>query len=152
MRLTQHFTLEELTASQVAARNGLENEPDEETLWRLRRLAAYLERVREALHSHPIIVTSGYRSPEVNRLVGGSPRSAHMRGLAADIIAPTFGTPLQVAERIVEELLPFDQLIHEYGGWVHFAIGGGSEDTWRREMLTKCRGKPYQRGLHPCSS
>ena len=150
MRLTSHFTLEEFTASQVAARHGISNSPDETQLANLRRLAEFLEGVRFALGNRPIIITSGFRSFEVNRIVGGSPKSAHMRGLAADFICPSFGSPLDVARRIVEAGVPFDQLIHEYGRWVHYGIADGDPDYWRHETLTACRATGYMPGLRPC--
>ena len=122
MNLSTHFALEELTHSEWAARAGISNDPGEVELANLKRIAAAMEIVRYTLGC-PITVTSGYRCPEVNRHVGGSPTSMHLQGLACDFIAPSFGTPYQIARKMLGvEALQFDQLIHEYGRWVHLGL------------------------------
>lgn len=120
-RLSAHFTLAELTVSQAAARKGLDNTPPIEVMPALRLLALGLEGIRILLGA-PIIVNSGYRSPAVNAAVGGSPTSQHMRGEAADIICPGFGSPRAVATRIVEAGIDYDQCIVEFGAWVHVSF------------------------------
>ena len=134
MNLTQHFTLEEMTASQTAARMGLSNEPSDAQQAALKKTAELLEVVRAALGSKPMTITSGYRSPEVNQAVGGVGHSAHMDGMAADFICPSFGTPLEICRALAsrQPALEFDQLIHEYGQWVHIAWG----NPQRRQVLT----------------
>lgn len=133
MNLTPHFTLEELVHSSEAVRRGLKNDPPPEVLPRLGRLAQLLERVRMVL-GVPVVVSSGYRSPAVNRAVGGSSKSAHMEGRASDFIAPGFGTPQEVAKHIRDSGIAFDQLIYE-GTWVHIAIPPDGE-TPRMQVLT----------------
>jgi len=130
MKLTDHFTLEELTLSQTAERHGISNAPDDEALANLRELALLLEDIRHMVKV-PVIVSSGYRSPEVNSLVGGAPNSAHLYGRAADIIAPPF-TPYDLAERIAVSSLQFDKLILEFGRWIHIQIA----DNPRRLVLS----------------
>jgi len=148
MNLSTHFTLAELTVSEAAARHGVDNTPDERALRNLERLAELLEQVR-ALLGVPILVSSGYRSPVVNHLVGGSDSSAHMRGLACDFIAPKFGPPLEVCREIVRSGIMFDQLIHEFGRWTHIGL---SETSPRRQLLTICgKARGYQSGIWPCS-
>lgn len=120
MNLSPHFTLEELTVSQAAARAGLDNTPPPEMVDALRRTAQLLEQVR-ALLGKPILVSSGYRAPQVNRAVGGAANSAHMLGCAADFSCPAFGSPLEVAREIAQSDIVFDQLIHEFRAWVHIA-------------------------------
>lgn len=133
MNLSPHFTLEELTLSQTAARLGLDNTPDVRVLDNLYRLAATLEEVRNAVGG-PILVSSGYRSPEVNAaLPGASPTSAHMDGLAADITAPGL-TPKKLAQVIVDSGIYYDQLISEFS-WVHLGLAHKLV-TPRRELLT----------------
>lgn len=129
-QLTTHFSLEELTASEIALRKGLDNTPDAETVENLRLLAGALEDVRRLL-SAPLIINSAYRSPKVNSALGGSviPPSAHMRGYAADFTAPQFGTPIEICRAIRDSGIKFDQLIAE-GEWVHFAI-----DPRMRQMV-----------------
>ena len=123
MKLTSHFALSELTASTTALRLGLDNTPAQELLPRLIMLAEMLERIRSAIGC-PIIVTSGYRSPRVNIAVGGVTSSDHTQGHAADIIAPQFGTPEQLARLLAPlvSTLGIGQLILEGikgKRWVH---------------------------------
>ena len=122
MNLTQHFTLAELTHSQTAARTpGLDNTPPPAIIPALIRTAEGLEHLRNLLRA-PILISSGYRSPAVNRAVGGSATSQHMRGEAADITAPAYGTPLTLMQRIAKSNLDYDQCILEFGSWVHISF------------------------------
>ena len=130
--LTQHFTLDELVASQTAVRFGLDNTPPPGVVSNLKMLAVVLEQVRELL-GVAVLVSSGYRSERVNVAVGGKPNSRHSLGLAADFTAPQYGTPLEVAQRISASSILFDQLIHEFGSWVHISI---ALERPRLELLT----------------
>lgn len=121
-KLSEHFTLEEFVISQTAARRGIDNTPSPAIIHNLRRTAAAMERVRKLLGDKPIRVSSGYRCPALNAAVGGSESSAHMQGLAADFTCPGFGTVFQVAMAIADSNIEFDQVIHEYGTWVHFGL------------------------------
>ena len=123
MQLTPHFSLAELTASSTARRLGLDNTPPPELMPRLVLTAEMLERIRSTLGA-PVVVTSGYRGRAVNQAVGGVTSSDHTQGHAADIVAPAYGTPLQIA-RALAPLVPvlgIGQLIYEQFGassWVH---------------------------------
>jgi len=130
MNLSEHFTLEELVLSQTAARENIDNTPSAAIVENLKVLAAGLEKVR-ALVGHPIIVSSGYRCPALNRAVRGAVNSQHMDGAAADILCPGFGTPLQVCRAIEASPILFDQMIYEYG-WCHISFSGAVG----RRMLT----------------
>jgi zinc D-Ala-D-Ala carboxypeptidase len=134
MMLSRYFSLSEMTVSQEAARRGLDNNPPPEILENLKRTAGDLDSVREAIGC-AIHVSSGYRSPQVNQAVGGAKHSAHLTGLAVDFIAPKFGTPLELAKFIERMPLEFDQLIHEYGRWVHLGFAGKGK-VGRRQLLT----------------
>jgi zinc D-Ala-D-Ala carboxypeptidase len=145
MNLSEHFTLEELTASDTAARFGLDNTPSPSAVQNLHILAEKLEEVRRVL-GHPIIVSSGFRSPAVNRKIGSKDASAHVLGLAADFICPGFGSPLEVAEELAAHGVKVDQLIHEYGRWVHIGLRPANTD-WRGQLLTIDRSGTHT-GLH----
>ena len=135
MKLTEHFSLEEFTQSQTAARAGLGNEPNTiELRDNILRVAHLLERIRTLLGA-PIIITSGYRAPRVNQLVGGAVNSAHMQGLAADFVAPQSGTPYNVCRAIALNVreLDIDQLIYEFTSWVHVGLNAGPA---RHQVLT----------------
>lgn len=143
MKLTEHFTLAELTRSGAAAQHRLNNTPNNEELANLRRLARTLEAVRALLGHRPIVITSGFRSGAVNRAVGGVSTSAHRLGLAADFVCPTFGTPLEVCRAIAVSRIRFDQIIHEQSRWIHLGL---SDMPARRQLLT-FDGRSYQSGL-----
>jgi hypothetical protein len=144
MNLSEHFTIEELVASQLAARHRIDNRPGPAELANLHRVASVLEEVR-VLVGGPVLVSSGYRSPAVNAAVGGAKSSAHLQGLAADINVPGF-TPRALAQRIRDSDIQFDQLIYE-GTWVHIGLAAGA---LRREVLTATfapGGVRYSQGL-----
>lgn len=140
MKLTEHFTLDELIFSEFAARRGIDNQPSGAVLESLRMLANGLERVRAVLNV-PIHISSGYRCGPLNLAIGGARNSAHVTGFAADFIAPKFGSPLEVCKQIAASAIDFDQLIHEGGRWVHISFA----PTMRREVLTATfvNGRPH---------
>lgn len=123
MKLTAHFTLAELTASTKAAQLGLDNTPPHELMPRLVLTAEMLERIRSTL-GVPVVVTSGYRGTALNKAVGGVTSSDHTQGHAADIVAPGYGTPYQIARMLAPLIstLSIGQLILEGvkgKQWVH---------------------------------
>ena len=133
MQLSEHFTLEELTVSEAAARQGLSNEPTGGALENLKRLAEFLEDVR-ALVGKPIRINSAYRSPEVNAAVGGSKTSQHCFGCAADIRVPGM-TPDEVVRLITDSDLEYDQCIREFDSWTHVSIPNKAEAKPRKMAL-----------------
>lgn len=130
--MTEHFSLDELTASQEATRHGINNKPSEKVLENLRMLATLLEQVRELLGGNSIRISSGYRSLALNRHIGSNDTSAHIFGYAADFTCPSFGTPLEVAKKIAGSNLKFDQLICEGNAWIHISC----DPKNRRQLLT----------------
>lgn len=119
----KYFTIAELTKT---THKGIDNTPDEVQRANLVRLVEnVLDPLREA-YGRPIIVTSGYRSPKLNKAVGGATTSQHMLGQAADIRTKE-DTPEEnkkLFDLIVKLKLPFDQVINEYGyNWVHVSYG-----------------------------
>src|SRR5207249_1456445 len=135
MMLSAHFSLEELTASEVAVRARISNQPPPEVMSNLMQLAQGLELVRTALGNNAVHITSGYRSPRLNQMVGGSTHSMHMQGLAADVLCPGFGPPLEVCRAIAESGVPVDQIIHEFAHWCHVAFPPPGQNA-RHEVLT----------------
>lgn len=122
MQLSEHFSFEELIASDIAERHGIDNTPPISLDMNLRHLAEGLEAVRTLLGNHPIHINSGYRCAELNKLVGGQPRSAHLLGLAADFICPGFGSPRKVCQAIMASHLGYEQVILEFSAWTHIAF------------------------------
>jgi len=139
VNLSQHFSLQELTASEYAIRHGLDNHPtDPDVLDNLHTLAAGLEGVRSLL-GEPVYVSSGYRSGKVNSGIGGSKASSHMEGLAADFTCPAFGTPREICECLNEnkERIGFEQLILEFDSWCHIAFPPIGESPAKLTMTAK---------------
>ena len=131
MRLTPNFSLEQLYYSETAEREHIDNTPGADIVDNLRLLAAGLERVRE-LTGYPLEISSGYRSPELNRRVGGAKTSQHTLGLAADFTCAEFGPPVDIIKAIRDAGIVFDQCILEYAKWVHISFS----KTPRGKVLT----------------
>ena len=131
----KYFTIQELTASATAKRKGIDNTPDVKAVASLTALVAnVLDPLREA-YGKPIVVTSGYRCPKLNRAVGGVARSQHTKGEAADIrtLSNRRWENDQLFKLIVKLKLPFDQLIDEHGySWIHVSYSEGKN---RRQVL-----------------
>jgi hypothetical protein len=128
MNLSEHFTLEELTFTN---HREYDNTPNQVQIDNLTRLAEFLEKVRYTLYDRPIIIDSGFRSPEVNHAVGSTSVSQHLKGCAADIRVPDM-TPAEVVKAIYDADLPYDQLILELG-WTHISIPN-TDDMMPRNM------------------
>ena len=122
MRLSPHFTLAELTASQTATRHGIDNTPTGRALENLKTTARNMERVRAILGNVPIHVSSGFRCLELNRRIGSKDGSDHPKGLAVDFRALGLTVP-QTVSILDKSDLAFDQLINEFGRWVHIGFG-----------------------------
>ena len=118
MNLSPHFTLEELT---VTDHRSLDNTPNAGEIENLRRLALFLEKVREVLGGKPVMVNSAFRSKAVNDAVGSKDTSQHRLGLAADFRVPGM-SPQEVVGAIVDSGIPYDQVIKEYDSWTHISI------------------------------
>jgi hypothetical protein len=127
MHISKNFTLEEFTESKTADELDIENNPSPEAKLNLAMLCKnVLEPLREAVNV-PIVITSGYRSRELNKAVGGVPDSQHTKGQAADIIVP--GYNLKDAFNFIRENLVFDQAIYEeglHGDWIHVSYKHGA--------------------------
>lgn len=153
MNLSPHFTLAELTGSETAARANINNDPPLDVVANLKRTAAGLERVRVLLNANAIHVTSGYRSEALERVICAGAYKAwcqrkglpigkiswnqyfdakdHPKGNAADIKAPGFGPPDRVMQAIFNSEIEYDQLILEFGQWVHISFS----DRPRKQAL-----------------
>ena len=132
--LSPHFTLEEMTASDVALRLGIDNSPGEVAIGNLRRLTlGYLEVARG--HIGAIITTSGYRCPALNEQIHGSKTSAHMDGRAHDGRAQNLPLHAYMEWWVGLSGLPYDQCIYEFGGWVHIGIARAGEAPRRENLM-----------------
>ena len=135
-RLSEHFTLAELTVSQTAARKGILNVPGPREV---AALEALCKNVLEPVRAHfdaPVIVSSGYRSLRLNTAISGSASSQHCKGEAADFTVRGHSN-IEVC-RWMEANLNYDQLIYEFGesGWIHCSW---SEHRMRNMELSAVR-------------
>lgn len=148
-KLTKNFTLEEMTRSQTASRKGLDNTAPPKVIGALKTLC---EKVLQPIADHfqrPVHVSSGYRSPAVNKAAGGAKTSQHIQGEAADFTVPGVSN-IELAQWIMRNL-NYDQLIYEFGesGWIHVSYRDG---RLRNQELSAKRVKgstKYVPGLVP---
>ena len=141
MKLSSNFSLKELTASQTAERNGINNNPNEDQIDKLKLLCEnVLQKVRDH-YSKVVTVSSGYRSPELCVAIGSSQNSQHAKGEAADF--EIFGLSNAELCKWIADNLEFDQMILEYhkldepnSGWIHCSYK--SEDN-RKQILRAYR-------------
>lgn len=117
--LAKNITLEELVRSQTAVRRGIDNTPPDEVKDNLAKLALALQVIR-SYYDSPVIISSGYRCQGLNDIIGGSKNSHHMLGLAADFTVQ--GIANEIVMEDIQKLILFDQLIDEFGSWIHLSI------------------------------
>ncbi|MEN9589042.1 MAG: hypothetical protein RLZZ481_828 [Pseudomonadota bacterium] len=120
-QLSPNFTLEELTRSDLASRKGWDNSPNAQEIDNLKRLAAFLERVREVLGNKIVTVNSGYRAKVLNDALGSKDTSQHRFGCAADIRVSGM-SPDEVCRKIIAAGLDYDQIIREFDSWTHISV------------------------------
>jgi hypothetical protein len=155
MQLSKHLQLGEITRSDAAKRNGISNMPTAEHIENFKLLA---EKVFEPIREHfnvPILISSGYRSKELNALIGGSSTSQHSTGEAIDIDmdGSSTGVTNKMVFDYIKDNLEFDQLIFEFGikenpDWVHVSYESNGKQRKQVLRATKVNGKtiyePYK--------
>ena len=140
-KLTEHFTLEELT---ITDHREFDNTPNDAEKANLERLALFLEQVKEVLGGKPIMVNSAFRCKQVNDAVGSKDTSQHRIGCAADIRVPSM-TPDQVVKAVIASGIGYDQLIREFDRWTHISVPNTAGSDPRRQSLIidKSGTRPY---------
>lgn len=129
MKKIKYFKLAEFINSATAKRLGIDNTPTFEVVDNLNRLADYLDGIRAKL-GKPILVSSGYRCPMLNKAVGGVVNSQHLKGLAADVVC----ADMESLENVIREIGGYDQLIKEHRK--------GSTSFWYHVSVCSRNGKP----------
>lgn len=156
MNLSTNFTLEEMTRSATALRNGIDNTPTPALIENGKRLCnMLLEPARAALSKAygcevSMHTDSGYRCAKLNKAANGSDTSSHMQFLAADIIpALPNGVTLREAFDLLrnDPLLPYDQLIYEFGEWIHFGMAGFGKPCRRQALIATKVKRPLGLGF-----
>jgi uncharacterized protein YcbK (DUF882 family) len=140
-KLTEHFTLEELTHTD---HREFDNTPNDAEKANLERLALFLEQVKEVLGGKPIMVNSAFRCKQVNDAVGSKDSSQHRIGCAADIRVPNM-TPDEVVKAVIASGIGYDQVIREFDRWTHISVPNIAGDNPRRQSLIidKSGTRPY---------
>lgn len=129
MKKIKYFSLSEFLNSATAKRLRIDNTPSFEVVDNLNRLADYLDVIREKV-GKPILISSGFRCPVLNKAVGGVANSQHLKGLAADLIC----SDMESLEKVLRETGGFDQLIKEHRK--------GSTSFWFHISVCSRNGKP----------
>lgn len=128
----KYFTIEELCASNTAKLKKINNEPNKEII---NNLTSLIEKILDPLreeYKNPIIINSGYRCPQLNKLVGGAKTSQHITGLAADVTVGNKNQNKKLFELAIKMDLPYDQIIDESNfSWVHISYS----DNPRKQIL-----------------
>ena len=140
-KLTEHFTLEELTHTD---HREFDNIPNEAETANLERLALFLEEVREMLGKKAITVNSAFRCKQVNDAVGSKDTSQHRIGCAADIRVAGM-TPDEVVKAVIASGIGYDQVIREFDRWTHISVPNTAGGNPRRQSLIidKAGTRPY---------
>jgi hypothetical protein len=131
VNLSPHFTLEELTHTD---HREFDNTPNDAEKNNLKRLAEFLEQVKDVLGGKPIMVNSAFRCKQVNDAVGSKDTSQHRIGCAADIRVPGM-TPDEVVKAVIASGIGYDQIIREFDRWTHISVPNTITDTPRRQAL-----------------
>ena len=125
--MAKYFTVAEMLKSETADKNKIQNTPSVEIEQNIEKLLEVLDDLRE-FYGKPIKITSGFRCSELNKLVGGTPTSAHVIGYAADL-QPVQGSFENFKASVIDWLdksgVKFDQCILERNKstqWVHFGL------------------------------
>jgi zinc D-Ala-D-Ala carboxypeptidase len=149
--VSAHFSLEEVTHSQTAARLGINNDLPVELLPSVKKAALGMELVRKALNGNAVIVSSWYRCEALEKSICAAAykqwclkhgkydnttswaeyfnTKAHPKGFAIDFTCPTAGTPEQIIRVLLKANIPFQQIIYEYSSWVHISFNGEAKQA-----------------------
>lgn len=155
MKLSEHLELAEMLRSESAKRLGLKNTPTPEHLEAMKLLAEHIFEPIRANFRCPILISSGYRSAELNKHIkGSSMTSQHSKGEAIDIDMDNtqYGVSNSDIFNFIKTKLPFDQLIWEYGDnenpdWVHVSYSAKGKQRGEILKCTRISGKPHYEKL-----
>lgn len=138
LNFAPNWPLSRLIHSDTAKAKGIDNTPPDALMENLARLSRALATIESALKERfpgaKIWIESGYRCPTLNKALGGSSTSSHMEGSAADI--KFSGCTITELAQVIKDSVPyFDQIISEFGRWVHLGVRVGEKGR-RNQLLT----------------
>ena len=152
MQLSANFTLDEMTKSQTATRLSINNQPTKEEIENMRQLCVHILQPVRSFFAKPIIISSGYRSPELSEKIGSSSKSQHCKGMAADI--EIMGVSNKELADWIHRSCNYDQLILEFhdmeepnSGWVHVSYQG---EECRFQYLRAFKDENLKTRYIPC--
>lgn len=146
MQLSQNLSLTEMIASESAKRRGISNQPTAEHIENMKVLAQHIFQPIREHFGKPIHVSSGYRSKDLNKAIGGSQTSQHSRGQAIDIDMDGSDISNRDVFMFIKDNLEFDQLIWEFGtkgnpDWVHVSYNPKANQRKQVLIAKKYAGK-----------
>jgi len=138
-KMSDHFTLGEFIISQTATRLNIINYPTDKQYQSIQSLCVnVLEPIRSNFGS--IIISSGLRADKLNTAIGGSKTSQHCFGEAGDIISPTYSVTEMYEWIVLKSDIVYDQIIHEFGKWIHISYTNRYVNRMRRTTAKKMDG------------
>lgn len=153
MRLSENFHLSEFTRSGTATRKNINNIPGEQEVKNLTALVQNVLQPVRSKYGRVIYVSSGFRSEQLNRILGGAQNSQHIAGEAADVTAAGWSTR-DFARAIIDAQVEFDQLIVEFpesptGGWIHVSYTDRRENRNEILLAEKTQGVTVYASISP---
>jgi hypothetical protein len=135
--ISKHISFKEATVSNTAKQKGINNTPDAKQLENMKTVAEKVFEPLRAFSGGPIVITSFFRSPELNKAIGGSATSEHCLGMAIDLVSGTKGISNKDLFNYIKDKLVFSQLIWEFGNdlnpeWIHVSY---NKDNLKKEVL-----------------
>jgi len=146
MKLSENFSLDEFTKSQTALRNDIDNTPNKTQLNNLKALCTHILQPVRDYYLKPVIISSGFRCTDLNKIINGSPSSQHTEGKAADI--EIWGVKNDELSDWIHTHCKYDQLILEFydgvnpnSGWVHVSYTDGENRYQYKQATRNEKGK-----------
>lgn len=141
MKITKNFLLSEFLVSQTAVRRNIDNTPNEHQIKSIIKLCSTILQPIRNYYNMPLVISSGFRSNKLNKAIGGSKTSQHCKGEAADFTIDVTKVSLSDQFKTIACYLEldYDQLIYEYGRWIH--VSHKYEGIQRKEILIARKNK-----------
>lgn len=140
-KLSPHFSYGEMTISGIAERRGILNRPDKIQIVNLKNLCGKVLEPARNYFGKAVIISSGFRSTELNKIIGGSKNSQHMLGEAADFIIIEKVLVAVYEWIILKSKIDYDQIIYEFGRWIHISHTSRRKNRLKNTVAILVNGK-----------